>query len=291
VYSPKAGWRRAAYTPEKTFTVPSGIELKSLMTSNGYGLVTADNGMPIYRVKAAPQNPAAWTPVYAPLLASKVGEFNTLKRPDGKLQWAYKGEALYTFNQDYSQSDINGTLADKGARIALAYRHFMPESVRIGVYPLRGPLMTTQTGATIYTETRYHLQYGGREMREGYRYTYLDAKGVGVRGCVDECAKTWTPLEAPKGAQSAGFWEAEVRPDGSKQWAYRGSLLYTYAGDQAPGEIKGNNRHDILYGDMHGKVLYGDSLAMGDIPATGGDKDPRYNEGAGFYWHVAGLYN
>lgn len=281
VYSPKAGWKRAAYSPEKTLVLPSGIELRSLMTSNGYGFVTADTGMPIYVIKSTPKDPSAWTAVYAPLIAAPVGDFTVSTRDDGKLQWTYKGERLYTFNADYSQSDINGTLAQKDARIALAYRHFIPESIGIGVYSLRGPLMTTTDGLTVYTQTRYHLQYGGREMREGYRYTYLDAKGVGVRGCIEDCTKTWRPILAPRNAQSGGFWEVETRA-GKKQWAYRGSLLYTYVGDNKPGEIKGNNRHDILFGDSEGKI---------DLSATGGDKDSRYSEGAGFYWHVAGLYN
>lgn len=283
VYSPKEKWKRAAYTPEKTLQLPSGIELRSLMTSNGYGFVTVDTGMPIYMLKSLPTSPSAWTAVYAPLLASAVGDFAVVTRDDGKRQWTYKGERLYTYNNDYSQNDIYGTLAQKDARIALAYRHFMPQSVDIEVYPLRGPLLTTADGLAVYTQTRYHLQYGGRHMRDGYRYTYLDAKGVGVRGCEEKCLQTWRPMLAPQDAQSAGFWEVATRADGTKQWIYRGSLVYTYTGDSNAGETNGNNRHDILWGDEEGKV---------DLSAaTGGDRDPRYNSGAGFYWHTAGLYN
>lgn len=281
VYSPKKGWKRAAYTPEKTLTLPAGIELRSLTTSNGYGFITVDGGAPLYVIKSAPQNPGAWTAVYAPLIARAVGDFTVVAREDGKQQWAYKGERLYTFKGDYSYNDINGTLEQEDARIALAYRHFMPESIGISVFPLRGPLMTNADGRTIYTQTRYHLQYGGRQMREGYRHTYLDAKGVGVRGCQEDCTQTWRPIMAPATAQSGGFWEVVTREDGQKQWAYRGGLLYTYAGDERPGDVKGNNRHDILWGDSEGTV---------DLTAAGGN-DPRYNEGAGFYWHVAGLYN
>jgi len=282
VYSPKEGWRRAAYAPEKTLRLPAGIELKSLMTSNGYGLVTADTGMPMYVLGSAPKDPGAWTPVYAPLIAAPLGDFTVVTRDDGKRQWAYRGERLYTFNADYSQNDINGTLAQPDARIALAYRHFIPDSISIGVYPLRGPLMTTSDGLAVYTQTRYHLQYGGRHMRDGYRYTYLDAKGVGVLGCDQKCVDTWRPVLAPSDARSAGFWEVATRPDGQKQWVYRGSLLYTYAHDTKPGETNGNNRHEILWGDAQGTV---------DLTPTGGDRDPRYNSGAGLYWHVAGLYN
>src|SRR5665213_464404 len=44
-YSPKAGWRRAAYTPEKTTVVPAGIALQSLAVANGFGLVDSITGM------------------------------------------------------------------------------------------------------------------------------------------------------------------------------------------------------------------------------------------------------
>jgi len=75
---------------------------------------------------------------------------------------------------------------------------------------------------------------------------------------------------------------SRTRPDGAKQWCCRGSPLYTYVGDKKPGDIAGNNRHDIVYGDPDGKI---------DLSVTGGSNGPKYDEGSGFYWHTATRYN
>ena len=91
--------------------------------------------------------------------------------------------------------------------------------------------------------------------------------------------------EAPANAVSWGFWEVATRPDGSKQWAYKGSPLYTYAGDRKPGDIEGNNRHVVVYGDPEGKIDM--TAAVGSSPRGGG---PSMESGAGFYWHIAGLF-
>jgi predicted lipoprotein with Yx(FWY)xxD motif len=285
-YSPKQGWRRAAFTPNKTIRVPGGISLQSLAVADGYGFVVAGSGMVMYFVPQQPRNPSLWTPVYAPGAAGPVGDFSIIERADGTHQWKYRGRLLYTFSADYTPGDINGLLAQPDARVALVYRHFMPASLSIRVLPMRGPMMTTATGLSVYSETRQKLQYGGRETRGGYRYSYDDAKAVGTRGCVGVCTQQWRPVHAPAHAKAGGFWEIATRDDGSRQWVYRGSPLYTFRGDRRPGDIDGNNRHVIVYGDVYGKV---------NLSITGGDAvEPKNfygNFGSGFYWHTVGLYN
>lgn len=285
-FSPKSGWKRAAYTPEKSVTTPAGISLESLAVANGYGFVIPGTGMVTYILKSAPKNPRMWTPVYAPGAARPMGDFTIVAREDGTRQWAFKNQLLYTYNGDYSPGDINGTIEQKDARVALVYEHFTPRNVKIDVLAFRGPLMTTDKGLTLYSQSQQKLQYGGRQTRGGYRYSYNDAKTVGTRGCVGECLEFYKPLLAPNDAQPSGFWEVETRPDGSKQWSYRGSPLYTYAEDKEPGDIKGNNRHQIVYGDPEGKT---------DLSLTGGDlitQKSFYGAfGSGFYWHTVGLFN
>jgi predicted lipoprotein with Yx(FWY)xxD motif len=39
-------------------------------------------------------------PVYAPASAKPMGEWTTVKRDDGRLQWAYRGHPVYTFFHD-----------------------------------------------------------------------------------------------------------------------------------------------------------------------------------------------
>jgi len=282
IFSPKQGWKRAAYTPEKTTAAPAEVELVSLATANGYGFVDATTKKPTYILKTAPKDPSKWTPIYTTSLSLPMGDFTVIKREDGTRQWAYKGDPLYTYTGDYSMSDTNGSAADKGAQIALAFRHFTPPGVDIRVFDGRGPLMVNKDGMAVYTQSRYRLQYGGRETRDGYRYNYSAGKAVGTRGCVGECVKTWRPLAAPANAVASGFWEVATRADGSKQWAYKGSPLYTYVGDKKPGEINGNSIHEVIYGDPEGKV---------DLSVTGGDVlDGKNAYGSGLYWHIAGLF-
>lgn len=285
-FSPKDGWKRAAYMPEKSVATPAGIALESLAVANGYGFVIPGTGMVTYVLKSAPKSPRMWTPVYAPGAAKAIGDFSIVTREDGTRQWAFKDQVLYTYNGDYSPGDINGTIEQKDARVALVYEHFMPRNVKIDVLAFRGPMMTTDKGLTLYTQSQQKLQYGGRQTRGGYRYAYKDAKTVGARGCVGTCLASYKPLLAPADAQPSGFWEVETRPDGAKQWSYRGSPLYTYVDDKEAGDIKGNNRHQIVYGDAEGKT---------DLTLTGGNlvtQKSFYGAfGSGFYWHTVGLFN
>ncbi len=281
-FSPKKGWKRAAYNPSTTVPTPAGLEVQSLPTANGYGLVSTSTGNVTYVLKNPPKNPTPWVPIYAPAMAVPIGDFTIMTREDGTRQWAYKGQRIYSFTGDYSLSDTNGILAEKDAQVALVYRHFMPTAIEVHTYPGRGPLMVTKDGMSVYTQSRQHLQYGGRESRDGYRYHYSEGKAVGTKGCINTCAQTWHPVLAPANAQSQGYWEALPRSDGSKQWAYKGSPLYTFAGDRQPGDIDGNNRHEIIYGDKDGRV---------DLSVTGGDVIGGKNTyGSGFYWHLASMF-
>jgi predicted lipoprotein with Yx(FWY)xxD motif len=285
LYSPKAGWRRAAYTPEKSVLAPPGSELRNLEVVSGFGFVDAASGMTIYAVPASRKKmPAVWAPVYAPALGQTLGDFSILGRDDGTRQWAYKGKRLYTYKPDYAPGDVYGIFADQGAQVALALRNFSPDSIVIKVLPVRGPAMMTAQGLSVYTQARYNLQYGGRETRTGYSIPYNLAKAVGTRGCTGACTDTWKPVRAPADAHSRGFWEVATRSDGSKQWAYKGGPLYTYAGDTKPGDIGGNNRHVIVYGDPAGKIDL--DITVGDVSGRGASVE----SGSGFYWHLASLY-
>ena len=284
-YTPKAGFRRAAFTPEKTVIVPPGIALQTLAVANGFGLVDSMTHMTIYAVPDKKKLSREWAPVYAAELASPVKDFSIAIREDGTHQWAYKGRALYTFSGDYSPGDVNGMYAAEAVPVALIYRNFLPESIAINVLPGRGPLMMTKEGLSVYTQARYNLQYGGRETRTGYSIPYNTAKAVGTRGCVETCTQTWKPVQAPENAVGQGFWEVATRNDGTKQWAYKGSPLYTYVADKKPGDIQGNNRHEVLYGDPQGKI----NLEVAIGTSTLG-LNRSMQAGAGFYWHLAGLF-
>jgi predicted lipoprotein with Yx(FWY)xxD motif len=260
-YSPKRGWRRAAYTPEKAFAMPPDIELDFLAIANGFGFVDAASHMTLYAAPVSHKLSAEWRPMRASALALPIGDFSIVRtRDDGTRQWTYKGEALYTYAGDYAPTEVTGIFtSDKSVQAALASQDFTPPGILIGHYPGRGALMTTTTGQSLYYVARYHTQYGGREAPRGYFVTYNDAKAQGAQGCQGDCTKTWKPVIAPENAQPSGFWEVIARPDGTKQWVFKGSPVYTFIGDKHPGDVEGNNRHVIVYGGSKGQILYADA--------------------------------
>jgi predicted lipoprotein with Yx(FWY)xxD motif len=60
--------------------------------------------------------------------------------------------------------------------------------------------------------------------------------------CSGSCATYWPPVKGPVTAGSGvtGTLGTITRSDGTKQASYDGHPLYTYAGDTAPGQNKGN---------------------------------------------------
>ena len=60
--------------------------------------------------------------------------------------------------------------------------------------------------------------------------------------CTGSCATYWPPVKGPAtaGAGVTGTLGTITRPDGTKQATYDGHPLYTYVGDTAPGQAKGN---------------------------------------------------
>ncbi len=279
-------WKEVDFRPEAAVAAPAGIKVRSLEVAAGYGLVDTESGAVMYHLSAAPKNPYDWRPVYAPSAALPRGDFTIVEREDNTLQWAYKGRPLYTYREDYSPGDINGMFADSSAQVALVVKHYMPSDVQITKAITHGPVMTTASGLTVYTEGQYKLQYGGRSTRDGYYLPYDNAKTVGIRGCEGECLETWHPVVAPADAQPRGFWEIAIRPEGTKQWVYKGAALYTYVDDKKLGDMKGNNRHVIVYGDAKNDSI--DLTPSGGVASGGTGYDRGF--GSGFYWHYVMLY-
>jgi predicted lipoprotein with Yx(FWY)xxD motif len=61
--------------------------------------------------------------------------------------------------------------------------------------------------------------------------------------CNGSCATFWPPVKGPAtaGTGVTGKLGTITRADGATQATYNGHPLYTYKGDTAPGQAKGNN--------------------------------------------------
>ena len=99
--------------------------------------------------------------------------------------------------------------------------------------------------------------------------------------CNGSCLHFWPPLKGPVNAGSGVTGKIGVitRSDGSKQATYAGHPLYTFVGDTAPGQAKGN-----------GKTLSGgkwwEMTPSGAKPAgasSGGGSTPSSSSSGGGY--------
>jgi len=77
-------------------------------------------------------------------------------------------------------------------------------------------------------------------------YTF-DKDQPGKSDCTGICAAIWPPLVAAEGAKASGQWSLVRRHDGSMQWAFNGSPLYTYRMDARPGDVSGDGAEGVWH--------------------------------------------
>ena len=88
------------------------------------------------------------------------------------------------------------------------------------------------------------------------RALYLFEADTGTTStCTGACAQVWPPLLTPgqapvtTGAAQASLVGTSPRADGTRQVTYDGHPLYYFAGDKAPGDVKGQGIHNFGGGD------------------------------------------
>jgi predicted lipoprotein with Yx(FWY)xxD motif len=90
--------------------------------------------------------------------------------------------------------------------------------------------LTNDAGMTLYTFDR-------------------DATGSGKSVCAGPCAANWPAFAAASTTGASADWTVVARDDGTRQWAYKGRPLYTFAKDAKPGDRSGDG---FLNGAWHG---------------------------------------
>ena len=91
----------------------------------------------------------------------------------------------------------------------------------------KGPVLTDAKGMTLYT---------------------FDKDAGGKSACNGPCATSWPVLKAAASDKPGDGYTIITRDDRSKQWAYKGKPLYTFARDQKPGDTTGDG---FLNGAWH----------------------------------------
>jgi len=167
---------------------------------------------------------ATWPPLYAKDDAQPVGKWTVITRTDGKKQWAYDKQPVYTSILDKRVGDTYGaTNLRRGGGDQPAEREVVgpPPNVPPGFN-----VLTTLAGRLMVNERRYSL------------YTW-DNDGPNKSNCVGACTQTWIPAVAPASAQPQGEWTIFQRAPGVRQWAFRKKPVYTFAEDTRTASLAG----------------------------------------------------
>jgi predicted lipoprotein with Yx(FWY)xxD motif len=218
----EAAWLESDVPPEKPPAAPPiRVNLPPEITvraTTGNLRVFADmNGMTLYACAPCGED---WTPLAAGALARNNGDWSVLANPDGTRQWAYKKQPAYTFAGDKKPGDV------AGVRPLIEYQAGWPEAVTIAETEM-GPVYAEKaSGRTLYYQGYNHRAF-----------QFLGFNGGPFSNCANACAETMPPLLASKDAKPVGEWWLFTRPDGTRQWAFRGNPVYTYR-DDAPGRHK-----------------------------------------------------
>ena len=162
-----------------------------------------------------------WPPVLAAEGAEKVGKWTVIDRKDGKKQWAYDEEPLYTSVRDSKPGDVLGGTSRRHRGDSPVIR------VPVSPPPLIPPgfaVTTTVNGRLLTTDRNYSV------------YTPENPAA-----CDAVCMQRWKPVLAPATARQNGEWTMVTSSPGVRQWAFRNQPLYTLEGETELWSLEGGD--------------------------------------------------
>jgi predicted lipoprotein with Yx(FWY)xxD motif len=106
------------------------------------------------------------------------------------------------------------------------------------------------SGSGVVVKTASNSSVGGTILVDSHGMTlyHLSGEQNGKFICASSgCVGVWHPLTVPAGGTPTGVASLATvkRPDGTVQVAYKGTPLYTFAQDTAPGQANGQGIKDV----------------------------------------------
>jgi predicted lipoprotein with Yx(FWY)xxD motif len=199
-----------------------------------------------------------WAPVSAPEESRSQGEWTIIERSPGIRQWAFRNHPLYTYIGDTRAHSLRGS-DEPGWHNVYVLRaptwpsQFTQQATHAGI------VLADSHGKTIYLyscgdDALDQLACDHPSTPQEYRLAVCGG------GDAARCLKTWPPVIAPRGAKPpsrswttididpiSGHFAAPGEPGALHVWAYRDRPVYTFAGDKAPGDVKGD-----AWGEFYG---------------------------------------
>ena len=235
--------------------VPPGFAVKTTTVGR---LLTNDKNYSVYAYEADTTDASlcdlectrTWKPVPAPAIARATGEWSTLERSPGVRQWVFRGKPLYTYVLDQHSWSQEGSDVVGWSNVYTQMAPPVPDSFTVQD-TLAGEVLADARGMTIYTyscgdDSADQLSCDHPDDTQVYRLAMCGG------GNIEKCLQHWAYAEARDGAASdssawrvvsidpdTGRFAAAEQPGAVRVWAYRDRPVYTYGGDQQPGDVNG----------------------------------------------------
>ena len=235
--------------------VPPGFAVKTTTVGR---LLTNDKNYSVYAYEADRSDASlcdlectrTWKPVPAPALARATGEWSTLERSPGVRQWVFRGKPLYTYVLDQHSWSQEGSDVVGWNNVYTQMAPPVPDSFTVQD-TLAGEVLADAQGMTIYTyscgdDSADQLSCDHPDDTQVYRLAMCGG------GDTEKCLQHWAYAEAGDGAASnssawrvvsidpkTGRFAAAEQPGAASVWAYRDRPVYTYGGDEQPGDVNG----------------------------------------------------
>lgn len=235
--------------------VPPGFAVKTTTVGR---LLTTDKNFSVYTFEADTAELSmcdevcarTWHPVLAPALVRPQGEWSTVERSPGVRQWVFRGKPLYTYVLDQRSWSLEGSDVAGWDNV---YTQLAPPPPDVFTVQdtLIGEVLADARGMTIYTyvcgdDSADQLSCDHPADTQVYRLAMCGG------GDAERCLQHWPYIEAGDGTVDGngawsvvsidpmtGHFAAPEQPDALRVWAYRDRPVYTYGGDQQPGDVNG----------------------------------------------------
>jgi predicted lipoprotein with Yx(FWY)xxD motif len=228
------------------FTVTTTRTGRLLQTERNFSVYSSDNDGPD-KSNCDTACAQTWLPMLAPQSAHPHGDWTIFERAPGLRQWAFRNKPLYRYALDSYARSFEGSDVPGWHNVYTQLAPPPPAEFTIQE-TTAGQVLADSTGKTIYT---YFCgddavdQLGCDHPSETQAYRLAMCGG----GDADRCMRTFRYVLAPKGAKShsrswtvidvdpkTGRLASPGQPGALHVWAFRDRPVYTYAGDDRPGD-------------------------------------------------------
>ncbi len=190
----------------------------------------------------------SFIPVQAPAAARSRGDWSIFTRESGERQWTFRGKPLYRYAEDSGVRSVAGSDVPGWRNVYTQEAPPPPEEFTVQDAP-SGQVLADSRGRTLYSYTcgddaPDQLSCESPADTQAYRLAMCGG------GNAERCARNFPYVEAADGARSrsrlwsvvqidpaTGHFAAGDQPGALRVWAYRERPVYTFAGDERPGEV------------------------------------------------------